>query len=96
MNIDIEGHGIVALKSNNWEKDICRPQIIIVQRMEDAEQNNNQKAILNKLGYSLQQSTHLNLIYVSNEKLEYYKQQYTQGNKKMDNIRTKYWYTIFQ
>lgn len=30
MNIDIEGHGIIALKSNNWQKDICKPEIMIV------------------------------------------------------------------
>lgn len=31
MNLDIEGYGSQALKTNDWTNPICRPEIILAE-----------------------------------------------------------------
>jgi hypothetical protein len=43
MNIDIEGHGIVALTSNDWSDIKCQPEVIIVESIQGEDQNKKQR-----------------------------------------------------
>lgn len=64
MNVDVEGHGLIALAFNDWNDIKCKPEIIIVEHIQNEAQNKLQKNLLEKHQYSFERSSQLNEIYI--------------------------------
>lgn len=48
MNVDVEGHGLIALAFNDWNDIKCKPEIILVEHIQNEAQNKLQKNLLEK------------------------------------------------
>lgn len=64
MNVDVEGHGLIALAFNDWNDIKCKPEIIMVEHIQNEAQNKLQKDLLEKHQYSFERSSQLNEIYI--------------------------------
>ena len=72
MSVDIEGHGLVALQSNDWDDDKCVADVLLAETLFTKQANQQQEDFLKSKGYVLKKSTNLNQLYLHSSKIDEY------------------------
>lgn len=86
MSLDIEGYGYAPLSSNDWDNDLCVPELIIA---EDSAYNVASglppiAGFLQTKNYTKREMIGLNTIYIHNKYLDFYIKQLEEGTRQFD------------